>query len=111
MVQDGAPVDGAHICSGVECLLGVAFGGCGGCADHAQGIAEPLTGADEVRVIEAEGGSERHVFVTEEVFQPRGTKGNVVELPCESLCHFDLEGALVGAPGCPEEGDGCGDEF
>ena len=35
----------------------------------------------------------------------------MVELPCELLHFFDLEGAMVGPPGCPQEGDGGRDEL
>ena len=42
---------------------------------------------------------------------PWGTEGYVVEPASEFLSFFDAEGAVVGPPSCPEEGDGCGDKL
>jgi hypothetical protein len=72
---------------------------------------DPLACVDKVRVGEVEGSGQGWVDNAEEVFHPRGTKGNVVELSCEFLCLLDFEGVTVRAPGDPEHFDGGGDKL
>jgi hypothetical protein len=104
-------MDRSSISTGVEGLLGIAFSRCWGSAAFAWGVTEPLARLDEVGVVELEGGSKGCVDVAEEVFHPRGAKGDVVELPHKFLCILDLEGATVRAPGGPEHVDGGGDKL
>jgi len=91
-------------------VLGVAIGGGWRRADFTQGVAKSRARSNQVRFVEAEGGGKRQVDVAKEVLQPGSTKGYMVELSCELLRLFHLEGAPMRALGCLEEVDGAGDE-